>query len=170
MKPVSAHDTAGTPPVARRRAPTGLASARRGRRGAQMLEFVLILPFFLLLMVAAIDMGRLVLTQTALHDAAYTASRTGAQLGGANVGGNNIAANVFYETVAATPGLELSRTTLTYTGPALCQAFSSARFVRVDATYNFQFLTPGLYSLLNVSAGGNWTVRATGVSRCEVVR
>lgn len=146
------------------------AARRTRRRGAQMLEFVLILPFFLLLMVASIDMGRLVLTQTTLHDAAYTASRTAAQLGGANVGGNNIASTVFYETVAATPGLELGRTSLLFTGPALCQAFSSARFVRVDAAYNFQFLTPGLYSLVNVAAGGNWTVRATGVSRCEIVR
>ena len=59
-----------------------LGTGTRVRRGAQMLEFAMLLPIFMFLIVFTFDMGRLVLTTVALNDVTQQAARSGAQVGG----------------------------------------------------------------------------------------
>lgn len=56
---------------------TGRRQARRHRRGAALVEFALVAPVFLLLIVGSIEFGRAIMVQEALTNA----SREGARVG-----------------------------------------------------------------------------------------
>lgn len=60
------------------RRPALVARGRRGTRGQALVEFALILPVFLLLLVALFDAGRIVYAQNAITQAARDAVRVGA--------------------------------------------------------------------------------------------
>jgi Flp pilus assembly protein TadG len=150
---------------------TNPTRSMRWRRGAQMLEFAMLLPIFVLLIVFTFDMGRLVLTTVALQDAVQTAARAGAQVGGADIGGLRSSERAFQETVAAAPALDPAKVLSTSTpNGARCTIAGSSRFVAYSAEYDFSFLTPGLYQLVSAAMPGDFSIAATGVSRCEVVR
>jgi Flp pilus assembly protein TadG len=142
------------------------------RRASQLLEFAIVLPFFMLMLVLVVDMGRLVVVRTALHDAAYTSARAAAQVGGADLDGSRISRQIFFEQVAASPLLDTTNVSDFTAAPARCSVTN--RMVTVRASYTFDFLTPGLYSLVSAGAGnttrGGWTLDAVGVGRCEVIR
>jgi Flp pilus assembly protein TadG len=144
----------------------------RHRRASQLLEFAIVLPFFMLMLVLVVDMGRLVLVRSALHDAAYTSARAAAQVGGTDLNGQRISQQIFYDEVQASPLLDTTKVRTFTAGPARCS--TATRMVTVRSTYQFDFLTPGLYSLISAGAGqtaaGGWTVDTVGVGRCEVIR
>lgn len=137
-----------------------------------MIEFALLLPIFILMMVLTFDFGRMVLTNVTLHNAAYTAARAGAQIGGASVGGQQISRDAFVDTVDRDPVLRMeflaANSPRIVTGQS-CTALGANRYVTVEAQYRFTFLTPGLNALLDIT-GTPFNLRTSAVARCEVVR
>jgi Flp pilus assembly protein TadG len=165
----------------------------RKRLGTAMLEFALILPIFMFMMVFVLDMGHLVLMSGAIQDATFSAARTGAQLGGGGVDGSSGGAIVctngaacqsgstwqtLNQTAQQIPGYgslgELKR--MTVVKGARCAATGSDTHVVVRSEYSTELLTPGLGGLLSLFSGksnnldGDWTLTATAVARCEIVR
>lgn len=144
------------------------------RRGSQMLEFTLLMPIFMILILFTFDMGRLVMINTALHDAAQSAARAGAQIGGANLENSAISLKAFDDTAAA-PGSVLDATKVIgrqVTTGNYCTASGPDRFVTFQATYKFTFLTPLLKDLVGIGSDfdNGFVISASAVSRCEVVK
>ena len=171
------------------------AHGRRRRRGSTMVEFALILPSFVFMMLFTIDMGSLVLMKGAMSDATFTSARAGAQLGGANVGVGagraGISERTFYSAVEQIPMSANLRDVNAFTvlegGTCVAAAAGGLgstgdagaphnSMVRVQATYTMRMITPGLSAMLNMIGGnGNaeangYQVTSTGVARCEVYR
>lgn len=166
----------------------------RARRAVAMLEFALILPMFLLLLVFAFDMGHLVLMSGAMQDATFTAARTGAQLGGAGLSmpsGSKVCGDgecsqgeawtSLQDTVAQIPtvrSLGVNNTLkMTIRQGAVCTQFGDDHVV-IDSHFRVRLITPGLGALLAMVSTKNdagagldeWPLTATAVARCEVVR
>ena len=168
----------------------------RRARGATMLEFVLILPLMLFTILFTVDMGRVILVNGAMHDAAYSAARAGAQVGGGGLhyqSGNNVCQNntvcpegsgavarrAFNAAVEVMPGAtmsELAPTVRVVTG-SVCSAspvHAGNAYVTVSATYSTRLLTPGLAQALAITGGdiqsGRWQSEVVAVARCEIVR
>lgn len=161
-------------------------SRRKGRsRATVMLEFALILPVALAIMLFAVDMGRLVLLSTGLHDATAVSARAGARQGYIGTSTKGPVKDAFAEASKVVPGLETSITGLIIQSPRT--TFSSGArtgawctqsdiMVKVTANADIQFITPGLGSLLTMMTGndsklpGAVNISSTGVARCEVAR
>lgn len=166
--------TMATPSALDRSGPVRLRRGRSGRRGTQILEFALLLPLFLFMLLFSIDMGRMVLISGAVHDAAFVAARAGAQVGdtGPNPGGAS--ARAFASAVEIVPGAEQSRASVLEVSGACQEPYNLN--VRVKVSYRVQFITPGLTTLLGMVNGerrapeGDWILPAVGIARCEVVR
>lgn len=162
---------------------TGLLRRRRkGRRtGAIILEFVLTVPFSILLVFLCVDVGRYVLAKAALHDSVAVAARAGARTGvvGSIPGGGNCDAaarsgqqvyRAFCQsqenTVGGTELRNLSVDLVNESGSrrssSYCEADGGYLYVRVEAEGRLNLLLPDLAGLA--------TVRATAVARCEVAR
>ena len=146
---------------------------KRRRRGVVMIEFAMILPLFLFLMLFTVDMGRMVLLQAGLQDATQQSARAGAQVGGASI--SNRSRITFDSAIDAAPGLESGRVSrFTINSGGTCSAGQTN--VTIDARYSASLITPGLTALLGVFAGqdgqdaGDWSLSATSVARCEVLR
>lgn len=155
---------------------TGLLRTRRSR-GAQLLEFAITLPIFLFMLLFSLDMGRMVFLSGVVHDAAFTSARAGAQVGAAGTNASGASRTAFYEAVDAIPGSKNEDATFQVVSSNECT--SSGRdedtFVEVRVSYKVRFITPGLNSMLGVmsdrdNGDGSWTLPATGVARCEIVR
>lgn len=142
----------------------------RHRRGTQMLEFALLMPFFFVLILFTFDVGRFVLTSTALHDAAYTASRAGAQVGGGNLENSRTALAAFEDTARLNPMLGNGSLTGELRSGATCTAAGPDRFVTVRGTYRMQLLSTGMLFFLGGVIPSSVDVTSVAVSRCEVVR
>lgn len=163
------------------------------RRGATMLEFALVLPIFMFMLLFAIDMGHLVLMSGAMQDATFSAARTGAQVGGGGINargtGSVVCANnqpcrsgstytSLTDTAAQIPGfgdLGHLKGMKVNTG-AVCLEGANDH-VQVTATYETRLLTPGLGVMLNMMSNGGsddrwdtWTLSSTAIARCEVIR
>lgn len=155
-----------------------------------MLEFALILPIFMFMLIFAIDMGHLVLMSGAMQDATFSAARTGAQVGGAGIdasgSGSVVCANgqpckvgstynSLKDTAAQIPGAgNLDKLTMKVMKGAVCKDGVNDH-VQISSTFQTQLLTPGLGPLLNMMGGNGenwdtWTLSATAIARCEVIR
>lgn len=161
---------------------------QRRRRGGILLEFVLSVPFALLLVLLTIDVGRLILVNTALQDAVAVSARTGARQGivGANPAGagipclgpqvmfgTNPSYDAFCEAARNIPGatvvgFQINRPTGSQGASRVCTQPSQI-YVEVEARAQVQLLTPGLKALTNGAVLPDG-VRAVGVARCEVAR
>lgn len=169
----------------------------RRRRGATMMEFVLILPVLLFVTLFTIDMGNVILTNGAMQDAAYSAARSGAQLGGGGLDPatgkitcalntqcrNGVAYDSFASTMQYVPGHSnqvFTEPRMTLVAGAKCSAgnyqtsSTPNNHVIVKVTYKQKMLTPGLTWLMQWTGSsvdsGVWNMSVTAVSRCEVVR
>lgn len=158
---------------------------RRKGRASVMLEFALIFPVALAIMLFAVDMGRLVLLNTGLHDATAVAARAGARQGFVGTDTSGPSYTAFQEAVDVLPGLSDSVSSFSIVNPTTNFSGSdrSGRwctqtdlYVRVRAQADIQFITPGLGSILTAVGGGSSnlpggvTITSTGVARCEVAR
>lgn len=133
---------------------------RRRRKGGILLELVLSLPFSLILIFIVVDVGRLMLAGSALHDAVAVSARAGARIG--NVGGNPVGTggapctgnvertavsyHAFCQSAANIPGAELVGFRIL--APSSGASQDSYRYCRTDdlyvtvaATAEFEFLT-----------------------------
>lgn len=167
---------------------------RRWRRAATMMEFVLILPVLLFVTLFTVDMGNVILTNGAMQDAAYSAARSGAQVGGGGLvpstGRYPCALNVsctqgvaydsFKESVQNVPGFSkkvFDGAKMQLQSGSRCTAAGGSvpnNHVTVKVTYTQNMVTPGLTWLMSWTgsnvADGKWNMSVTAVSRCEVVR
>jgi len=152
------------------------------RRGAQMLEFVLLLPLTLGVVLFSIDMGRIILLSGQVQDAANVAARTGAQLGGACVNpttgaaspsctNTGPAADSFFNTLEQGIG-STEGATITVDSGGICRMLGQPdSHVTVTAQHPVNLIFPGFQQLLNLTESDDqWVISATAVARCEVVR
>lgn len=175
----------------------GRRCLRRGRRAVSMLEFVILLPLMVFIMLFLIDMGSVVLANGAMQDVAYSASRTGAQVGGGALisngtypcgrtttsfgCGSGASYTAFTDSLKQTPDYVAARTTnpqmrLRSGGKCVAAAVGSRTDNHVSAQVRYQqkLITPGLGALLSAAGAtvknGNWELTVSASSRCEVVR
>jgi hypothetical protein len=140
----------------------------RKRKAVQFIEFSLILPVMLYLMLLSIDMGRMVFLSGIVHDAAFYSAREGAIQGGA---GGNVSKRAFEEAVSRFPGSPQVKDFKVIDGE-ICRR--DKNIVRVRGEVEAELITPGLRSLLDTSSRlsgeGPWTLSAVGVGYCEISR
>lgn len=148
----------------------------RRRRGAQMLEFAIVLPIVLFMLTFMLDMGRMVLISGVLQDATQVAARSGAQVGGAGSPTTGPAREALDQSLDDYPGVEAETThSFVIESGERCRTTGTNRHVAIQVNYPVDFITPGLTMFLNMMDGedrapeGAWLLRATAVSRCEIV-
>lgn len=135
-------------------------TARGGDRGAQAVEFALVLPLLLVLVFGIIDFGRALNAQISLNQAAREGVRASA-LG-------QTAAAVQSRTITAADPLPLTAPDVTVAGCPVTPV--PAGNATVTVKYSFSFITP-IGPLLSIFGGGGLTstiaMRSKGVMRCN---
>lgn len=129
----------------------------RGDRGATVVEFALLLPLLLLVVLGIVDFGRMLNAQITLTQAA----REGARL--VALGQPNVASR----TQAAATGLSPVGVAIQSACPVGAGPTSSGN---VQTSYSFSF-TPGFGNIVSLVGGnglsGQVTLTADGVMPCE---
>jgi hypothetical protein len=138
----------------------GAVTARGGDRGAQAVEFALVVPLLLVLVFGIIDFGRALNAQISLNQAAREGVRASA-LG-------QPLATVQSRTIAAADPLPLVAADVIVAG---CPASPlPADNATVTVKYSFTFITP-IGPLLSLFGGGGFTsaiaMQGKGVMRCN---
>lgn len=110
------------------------------RRGATAVEFALILPPFLLLLLGVVEFGRALWTQSALHFAVEESARCAA------VDATNCATTTQVQNFAVSraKGLGLNNTVFTLTTPACGN--------QVSASYPFPFILATMFPSVTLTA------------------
>lgn len=153
-------------------------SARPLRRGpaaraTALLEFALILPALLFLIIFSIDLGHLILVKGAFQDATYASARAGAQIGAPGDRSQGQSLRVFREAAAGIPSVDERRAELILVEPRICTGDQN---VTVRSRYEAELITPGLRPMLSLFSGrdqgqdGTYPLIQTAVARCEIVR
>lgn len=167
---------------------------RRRRRGGALLELVLTVPISVALIFLSIDVGRLVLVKSYLHDSAAVAARAAARSGDLGttrgpLSGDTICASsgrdgsnayrAFCEAASSIPGGSVSGFSVQLTDasgrPAPNDQYCQEGFlyVRVTASGRVEYLT----DIFSNTAGvfgitfpglGDIDIQAHAVARCEV--
>jgi Flp pilus assembly protein TadG len=141
----------------RRMFPSSVHGGSSADRGAAAVEFALLLPLLLLIVLGIVDFGRMLNAQVTLTQAAREGARLVA-LGQPNVPGRTQAAATGLSPV----GVAIPSSCPTGAGPASNGA--------VQTSYSFQF-SPGLGYLVGLFGGsglsGQLTLSAQGVMPCE---
>lgn len=162
-----------------------------------MLEFALILPIFMFMLLFTIDMGHLILMSSAMQDATYAAATTGAQVGGAGIdtsgsgmlvcnNGTTCRAGSTYRSLTSSasqiPGYGKlgsldSSTPMVIVHGATCVDDGVNDHVVIRTKYSTSLLTPGLGALLKMMSGSSngvsdngWVLTSTAAVRCQVIR
>ncbi len=138
-------------------------------RGATAIEFALILPLLLLLIIGLVDFGRMGFVQVSVT----SASREGARLSSLDSTGTGTTATIAsYVQTAAPNAAKVSQLdgagTLTVS-VTQCSGSQSSENTSVTASTNFKWLLPvGLLSLVSSSGStlSNFTISSTGTMRC----
>lgn len=152
--------------MVRTRRPLRRNRGTRLRRGAQLLEFLLVLPLMLFVMLFTVDMGRLALAHSAVTEAAFSAARQGGQAGRTS---DSTAAATAHEVLIHAPVVDADQATTTVLpGRRVCS--SSNVYVQVRVSTEVGMLTPGLGRLVGMVVADDWAVAATGTARCEIAR
>ena len=128
---------------------------RAARRGAGMIEFALVAPIFLLLLVAVAEFGRLGFAYNVVSYAAHHAARYAAVRGSAS-GHPATAADVQAEAAAYIAGLDNSKVTVT---TAWTPDHNPGSTVQVTVSYGFRtILVPLSASFVNFAATCRQTI------------
>lgn len=154
------------------------------KKGSLFLEFALLLPFILLLTVFAIDMGRVVMLTTGLHDSVSIAARAGARQGvvgsynTSNVCNDNYSVmgpvyNSFCQSVNGLPGLNAETFQVLSPSTSTCRrnvgnSNDPSLYVVVKATGKMNYIAPGLNAFINLISDSGTTVTVVGIAKCEV--
>lgn len=151
--------------------------SRRKNRATTMLEFAIVLPIFLFMMLFTIDMGTVILISGSVNDVTYSAARAGSQSGGAGVavasgsvtyvcsdaGSTNRTCNRGRSYQVLESGIDaipfggsgdsrlFSKPSMTIVSGSRCQNASTMVVIRSDYTVNM--ITPGLNSMMNIIGG-----------------
>lgn len=113
---------------------------RFGENGAIAIEYALLVPAFLLLVLGSMDVGRLIFTQVTLERAAQAAARCGAVNSACKAGTPPVISTSAVQAFAVDQawGVPTTTTNFAVTTPA-CG-------VQVAASYPYHFITPWLVS------------------------
>jgi len=147
--------------------------ASRWRRASTHLEFVFVLPWFLLFIVFSLNMGVMIVQYGGLQNATNAAARAGAQVGGADVGGAS--ETVFRQQLESFAGVDSDDVTLRVLSGRTCTTSGPSRDVVVEAGYVAPLAIPGMGGIMRLvgadddNASG-FHLQARAVARCEVVR
>ncbi len=126
------------------------------RRSAQAaIEFALVVPIFLFILVVMVDLGRAIFTYASLANAVREGTRYAIVH---PVTGGTYTTDVQNEVIAKAGGLALTAANITVTAPS-----SPSWYVQVVATFQYTPITPGLSLIL----GGN-NIPLTATSRAMV--
>lgn len=148
---------------------------RRGQRrtmAATLLEFVLLLPMVLFLMLFIFDMSRVLMVSGTAQDATYRAARAGAAYGGADPDGTQPSREAFNLTLDELPGGSgVVEPLFVIEAGTVCDLGDQYVEVRVD--YGVDLMSPGLGRFLNIMNGEGWSdggfrMSSSAVARCEV--
>jgi Flp pilus assembly protein TadG len=142
---------------------------RHRRRATVLLEFVMIMPLFMMLTMFSLDMGRIMVISGALNDATYVGARSAAQYGAVNIGGVNVVERAFRNAVDDIPGIDPTKATVVVTAPSSGVCRGTDVYIDARATYNMRLVTPWVDNLLDLF-GRTWTIRTNATVLCEVVR
>ncbi|MHB9145145.1 MAG: TadE/TadG family type IV pilus assembly protein [Symbiobacteriia bacterium] len=123
----------------------------RDERGQSLVEFALVVPLLLLLVIGIMEFGRAYSANLALQNAA----REGARL--AITGATD--ANITQRVVSSAVGLDSTKLTVTVSPVTRVQG----AYVTVTATYQFQYLTPLITNII----GSLKTFQSTVTMRME---
>ena len=133
---------------------------RRREAGAVAVEFALILPIFLALVLGIAEMGRAFNIQVSLSEAARQASRYAAIH---CVNDGYVASSAQAAGVAAAPSVALTNANvaITYTGTGTCADGN-------DVSVTVSYTTPWMTGFPNLIPGmpANLTIQGKGVMRC----
>jgi hypothetical protein len=165
------------------------------RRAATFIEFTLILPIFLFMMLFSIDMGSLMLMSGAMNDTTFSTARAASQVGGAGYNtstgvlvctdgslcNDSTAAGAYKDGIEQIPFDKslFDFSSMRIVSGAACTPSGDGAYVRVQADYTVRLITPGLSAMLSAINGGKedhselrdgYNLRSTGVSRCEIFR
>jgi Flp pilus assembly protein TadG len=135
----------------------GRLRTQHAERGAAAVEFALVLPLFLLLLLGTVDFARAFHIQLTLSDAAAQGARTLA------VGSTEAAARSAAD--AALASTLVSPSEVTYPTAVTCPTTAAAGTATASmtvATTNFQFLTPLIGSMF-----GTVTIRGSAARQCS---
>lgn len=170
-----------------------MSRRNKRRRAAAMLEFMLVFPMALVVVMFAFDVARVYMTMNATQYAASTAVRAGAVYGAAGTGGE-CSKNTSYDTVQPSekvlgtfcqkvnqlPGSSMvqgaiQKIDIAPSGsyakvPGECTSTNDT--VSIDVDLKVPSLIPGLSLILGVSpsgASGSWNVHVHQEARCEVL-
>lgn len=147
---------------------------QRRSRATALLEFVLLLPMFMFLMLFIFDVSRVLMVSGVAQDAAYRAARAGAVYGGADPDGSRPALAAFNQATRELPGggsLQNARVEIVRGSECISTA---GEYVEIRVHYDIDMVTPGLGRLLNgingLPADGAYHLSSTAIARCEVAR
>lgn len=147
--------------------------ASRWRRAATHLEFVFVLPWFLLFIVFSLNMGVLIVQYGGLQNATNAAARAGAQVGGAEVG--DASQTVFRQQLESFAGVDADDVQLRVLSGHSCTTSGPNRDVVIEAGYGAPLAIPGMGGIMRLvgaddSNASNFHLQSRAVARCEVVR
>lgn len=160
----------------------------KSRRASLLLEFALILPVIMFIILFTVDIGSMVLIHGAMQDATYSSARSGAQVGGAGLDGATGAhvcgkgpcslGSTYNSLTTAMSEIPGGSHLVAFEGMSIvdgdrCTANAPDNDVVIKVSYKPKLLTPGLPQLIGLfqaKSGDQWTMTATAVARCEVVR
>jgi Flp pilus assembly protein TadG len=134
------------------------------RRGEELVEFAMVLPLFLLLMFAVIDMGRYYFVRETLENAVRQAGRyaiTGAHT-------NNLTRVLSIDLVASNSAAGLDTTAINISSAAVGSSIWSNNWagapgdnVKISLTTTIGFFTPGIARYFVPSGSNTFTVAVT---------
>ena len=138
-------------------------------RGVAAVEFALVLPLLLLLIVSLIDFGRIFFVQISIT----SASREGVRLSSLYSNGVPTPQNIIDLVNSSAPGAAVmsqlaNLATLTVV-QSPCSSVTSNENTTVEVSTNFKWLLPvGLLTLVSPTStlANDFTVRSRGVMRC----
>ena len=145
----------------RSRAVGTLAAATERVRGQSLVEFALVLPVFLLLLLVAIDMGRVYLGWVTLNNAARIGANYAAENPTASFGPGSVYANAIQADVDAAAGLDCPIGSIpapTFSGSGT-PATSLGNLATVNLNCTFHPITP----MISAVVGNNVQVGAIAV-------
>jgi hypothetical protein len=134
-------------------------------RAAGILEFVLVLPFFLVLMLLVVDLGRAMMLHTEVNSALNATARIAAVQGGTE-GLDGGLEGTFSEQYNPTSGVEANNITVTAEGASkICSPVQP--YVNLKAEFEMELITPFLNQLIE-GFSGEFAIGTTAIARCEV--
>lgn len=147
-------------------------SAHNGRKGQALAEFAIVLPVMLVLLLGALDLGRVFYAQITITNAAkegaLLASRGGTYVAGGNCSSTNtVMCAVLTEAKGGFVEVDKTKVTQLPSANIACPSTASAEStVSVTVQAPFGLLTPLIGSILG---GQGMTLSATAHAECAVV-